>query len=300
MKKINIIYSNNNWGLTKDCNILQSVLVGYEFNLIDFKINDNLNKADINIFLEVLDRNNDYFIEYKKLAPKNVLIPNPEWFLDGWIKYLKDFDLICCKTLHAFQIFSKHSDKCEFTSFTADNIDLNYVEKELSFFHSCGNSVNKGTDLLFEGWKNIKEKLYLFSKRHKSDNINIELRNDFVPDKEFQEIKNKVLFHIYPTKYEGFGHNIWESFSCGAIVILTDAPPLNEYNANFYIKATQDRKFHQVFFNKIDITDLRLQIKKISELELDEIIEMSNNNKQNYIDNHKFFTEKINECIKTL
>jgi hypothetical protein len=298
--KINIIYSNNSFGLTKDAKIIRSILSEHKFNLIDFKKNNNLHKADLNIFLEVLDRNDGYFKNYKKLAPKNILFPNPEWFMDSWVKYIKELDLICCKTKHAVKIFSQYTDKIMFTSFTSENLDLKYIQKEKSFFHSGGKSVNKGTDRLIEAWLGIKEKLYLYHRNYKTKNPNIELSNEYIQERDFQEIRNKILYHIYPTKYEGFGQNIWESLSCGAIIITTDSPPMNEFNCDFYVKAIQSRKHCQAHFWNADINDIRLKVNQASKLSNKEIIERISKNKETFKINDLLFKKKLKECIKTL
>jgi len=41
---------------------------------------------------------------------------------------------------------------------------------------------------------------------------------------------NSHRFHIMPCEYEGFGHGLHESLGCGALVITTAAPPMNEVN----------------------------------------------------------------------
>lgn len=296
--QINIIYSNNSYGLSKDAKIIRNVLHGHNFNLINFKTNANLHKADINIFLEILDRNNNFFKEYKKLAPINILFPNPEWFLNSWIKHLPGFDLICCKTKHAVKIFSQWTNQCTYTSFTSDNLYIPITQKEKSFFHSGGKSVNKGTYQLLEAWNDIQEKLYLFHKNYKSTNPNISCTNNYVSDIEFIKIKNKILFHIYPAKYEGFGHNIWESMSCGAIIITTDAPPMNEYNADFYIKSSIGKKHCQARFNEVNIGSLRDKVNQAMKLPDIEILKRITKNKENFKTNDMYFKKRLRTLIK--
>lgn len=50
-----------------------------------------------------------------------------------------------------------------------------------------------------------------------------------VPRDELVRIKNEHMFHIMASAYEGFGQCLWESLSCGAVVLTGKYPPLDEY-----------------------------------------------------------------------
>ena len=41
---------------------------------------------------------------------------------------------------------------------------------------------------------------------------------------------NSHLFHLMPAGYEGWGHALNEGIGCGAVVITTNHPPMNEFN----------------------------------------------------------------------
>ena len=85
--RIQLISKDNGWGLTKDVNIIRSVLVpmGHE---VDFTPWDTPRKLprhyyDANIFVELL--NPAFFSQGRA----NYAFLNPDWSLPPWIKFLK-------------------------------------------------------------------------------------------------------------------------------------------------------------------------------------------------------------------
>ena len=301
--KINIIYHNNGFGLTKDANIIKGILKEHTFNMISTYEQSLLEKADLNIFLEVLDRNDKKFHQYKKLAKRNIFFPNVEWFCNGWIEYLKEFDTICCKTKHSEKVLNDLGcDNTFFTSFTSENQwDENITNKYRGFFHSAGKSNNKGTDKLIQAWKTLENsqyKLFLLRKGQSGlSNKNIFLYNDYLKEKDFIKLKNQYLFHVYPTRYEGFGHNIWESKSMGAVVITTDAEPMNGYCKDFPLRSSRGKKHGLVYFNEVNPDSIIEQCKKAYKLGINEIHDIAERNIIEYLANDEFFKQQLKRVV---
>ena len=57
---------------------------------------------------------------------------------------------------------------------------------------------------------------------------NLRLIDGYLDDAELGLLQNRHLFHLCPSETEGFGHHLVEGMSVGAIVLATDAPPMNE------------------------------------------------------------------------
>jgi glycosyltransferase involved in cell wall biosynthesis len=57
---------------------------------------------------------------------------------------------------------------------------------------------------------------------------NIVHRVDYLDDASLRRLQNAHRFHICPSEAEGFGHYLMEAMSVGAVVLATDAAPMNE------------------------------------------------------------------------
>jgi len=184
---------------------------------------------DLNLFLEWL------LPEWLPRARFNCLIPNPEWFEPWWCEHLGRIDLVLCKTRESQRIFAARGVKTAFTSFTSlDRFQAGVRRDERAFFHLAGKSKQKGTAPLLELWRRHLEWPTLTVVQHPeqarhASAANINLRAEYLADAELQELQNRHGVHVCPSETEGFGHYLVEAMSCGALVITTNAPPMNDH-----------------------------------------------------------------------
>ncbi|MBB3275972.1 MULTISPECIES: glycosyltransferase [unclassified Pseudoxanthomonas] len=188
---------------------------------------------DINLQLEHLKP------EFLPLAGRNMFIPNPEWCLPSDVKLLQKMDRVLVKTRHAVEIFQQLGCDVKYIGFTSeDRYDGGAVPRQRTFFHLAGRSSAKQTDVLLETWLRHPEWPLLTVIQHPSKAKalapvhNIHHRIDYIDDTELLQLQNEHLFHICPSETEGFGHYIMEGLSVGAIVLATDAEPMNELVSN--------------------------------------------------------------------
>lgn len=164
----------------------------------------------------------------------NVLLPNHEIIRPNTARLLGSCDEVWCKTKYAQMLFARLGCNTRYIGFTSTD---RYVAKVPKFFelfiHVQGKSSRKGTAAILEAWGKhpqwpvltiVTRETHLVShNRH-----NIKVITDFLTDAELNEYMNSAGVHVCTSEAEGFGHSINEALSTGALVISTDAPPMNE------------------------------------------------------------------------
>lgn len=232
MKRINLIYYNNGVGLTKDAFILDNILnKHFDINHVHIDKGECKN-ADVNIFIQNIDENS---IEFLFTANKNVLIPNIEWMSSFCIENLSRFDLIACKSNECKDILLKYNNKTEMVGFSSIDRFLPNIHKEKKFFHLCGKSIQKNTELVVDAFNENKLPITIVDCTGRflgKTNSNINYINHFLSEDEINQFFNKNLYHVCPSINEGWGHYIYEALSCRSVVIVPNTQPINEFLTN--------------------------------------------------------------------
>ncbi|HXS73185.1 MAG TPA: glycosyltransferase [Rhodanobacteraceae bacterium] len=164
----------------------------------------------------------------------NLFLPNPEWCDKRDVELLPRVDGVLLKTAHAEPIFRRLVCRTAQIGFTSnDRLDAS-VPREATFFHLAGRSCNKGTERLLAIWEKHPEWPQLTvlqnprSALSRVSSDNLVHRIDYIGDAELKRLQNANAFHVCCSETEGFGHYIVEAMSVGAVVLTTDAPPMNE------------------------------------------------------------------------
>lgn len=168
-------------------------------------------------------------------ARRNYLIPNQEAFQERFCRFLPEFDAVLCKTRHAVEVFGNLGARVEYLGFTSEDHGDPSVPKDMNrFLHLCSGKL-KGTRAVLEAWQRHPEwpPLTVIQSPKIADiphaaAPNIDHRVEYVDDKVILELQNGSGVHLCPSEAEGFGHYIVEAMSCGALVVTTDGPPMNE------------------------------------------------------------------------
>ena len=249
---VNIISWNNGVGLTRDMNLLARGLreAGFSVHLTPIGrgklrkwfrpawrravhrwrgMRGEASQFDINIMLEHIRP------EELPSARINLFVPNPEWCLPSDVSALPDVDGVLVKTRHAASIFRSLGASPAQIGFTSEDRYDPSIPRKRGFFHLAGRSSNKGTASLIELWRRHPEWPLLTIVQSRltagepiSGVDNIRHLVDYLGDEELRRLQNANRFHLCPSDTEGFGHYLVEAMSVAAVVITTDAPPMNE------------------------------------------------------------------------
>lgn len=290
--KINIISTNNGVGLYQDYLILQEILSEkHEVNFIDFRRPVHI-RADVSIHLEVVES------RLLATAPKNILVPNPEWFSPNWKRFIPSFNQIWCKTHETERIFGQMSKNCVYTSFTSRDHYLPEISKDKIFFHNRGKSSHKGTNAVLTAWRDLFGKMYINSFIKLPGKKGLIINTTRLSENDLKVIMNSCLFHVCPSEVEGFGHYINEAKSTGAIVLTTNAAPMNELVSKEFgrlVPITRTGVHNLGVTNYISPMELTLIMNDILHLSEKELSLMSGKARQSYLDNDKYFRNKVRE-----
>lgn len=304
--KVQIICHDNNAGLSRDRQITKEVLEqgGHEVDLTNNKLKEfNDKKYDINIFHEIIDA------KYYKQATKNIFFPNPEWYFETHFKHsIQGIDLICAKTKDCEQIFKRQSKNTIYTSFTSLDRKLEGIEKSREYLHICGKSEHKGTMHIKMAWmKGGMPKLTLIeAKKNNPQIIRCQGMNhviDRIREEDLLMLQNKCWFHLHPSKYEGFGHAIWEAKSCGSIVMTTNSPPMSEFvnpENGIMIGVTKQKRRNLAIMKDTHLVYVKKAVEEAEELKDEDLERMGKAARVDWERNDKFFKQTFLKTIKEL
>ena len=168
---------------------------------------------------------------FHKFATYKAILIHPEWFHDGWLGDLSSYDRVFCKTHDAHRIFSLLTPKAVYTGIWSRDLYDDSVEKEPTWVHLAGGSLQKNTEVIKDAWRLYPDlpPLTLISSvewmRQPIKGITYEVR---LSDADLRGLLNRCLYHLTPSSYEGYGHVMWESLSTKAVLVTIDAPPMSE------------------------------------------------------------------------
>jgi glycosyltransferase involved in cell wall biosynthesis len=210
--------------------------------------------------------------EQLHVARRNVLVPNPEFCDRHDRSQLTSFDRIWAKTRTTLEIFSRLGCPASLTGFDSDDRYLEGVAREPAFLHVAGRSRMKGTARLVALWSRHPEwpKLTVVQSLPGAPPPvrapNLDYRTQFLSDGELRHLQNRHSFHVCTSETEGWGHYIAEAESTGAIVLATDAPPMNELvtaERGVLLRAVASGHQHLATTYRVEVSALEQAVERV-------------------------------------
>jgi len=284
--KINIIGHSGGKGLILDKTILSQGLksLGCKVSILE-GFEESVPNAHINIFIEHISPH------MLKKGELNWFIPNPEWYCASK-EVFDTLDLILCRTKEIERIFKKKGKKTYYLSFTSPDAKISGIAKDFnSWVHIAGNSPQKGTGAVTRTWLKNKNFPHTTIIRWTPSVLkdakisNLTWLSTHQPYENVRLLQNQSGIHLCVSETEGFGHYLMEAMSCEAVILTTDAPPMNEFITDKRCLVPYESKSKQRLAMNYYVSDhdLEVFVKGLLNLSEDELMAIGKANRANYL-----------------
>lgn len=303
MPKVNLVAVDNGAGLSRDIRIVASLLETHGFGVRLFPPGGVPAgaAADLNLFLEILDP------AAMAEGRRNAMIPNPEWWRLEWAPWIPQLD-VGAKTHSAVEPFSR-ARSTTYVGFTSYDQQDPTIARRRTFLHLAGRSSTKGTGAVLGAWESHPEWPTLVLVVHPTKKpksvlpANVELHCNNVSGDKLRGLLNRCQFHLCPSECEGFGHHLNEGRSCGAVVLTTDAPPMNEMvsaDSGVLISCQNKEQRRLVMGVKATVREVEEGVTRALGLSSEEIGEKSGLIRRDYLHGRREFFQKFPAWVKSL
>ena len=306
-----LIAKSNSYGLVRDAALIVEQLKenGHSVTQATPKDRSLISRltrkkhADAIIFFERC------FPAWFSAADELYLIPNQERYPKRQVNRLKKLNAVLTKTKHATDIFSSLGCKTVEIGFSSEDRQAPQFAKDKSkFFHLAGGSTLKGTEDILALWEKHPEWpiLTLVQKaKNAPDKVpeNVDLHSGYLSDEELLKLQNECGFHLCPSRSEGWGHHILEALSTGAVVLTTNAAPMNEHvDGDYGVLVDYDRQSSRHLGTNfyVDLKKLETAITQLIEMRDEEFTQKSDKARGAFNATKQSHTARFSQFITTI
>ncbi len=314
-KDINVVTSLVGKGLEREYLLLRELLQANDYYVNAYHYTNyagsNFVRAHVNLFMEVMMPN------VLSLSRENWLMPNSEWWDARNDQFLPRITKVLCKTQDCHRIWSAKigADKCVYTGFLARDLYRPEVPRENCVLHVAGESEFKNTEAVVEAWKHPmlphlwRPPLTVVTRQERFQKLCEDMPNvTCIPraaEDELVSLMNGHRFHLIPSAYEGFGHILHEGLGCGALVITTDAAPMNTFEGivcEWAVRVSEQTPRALAQLNWVTPANVLASVHKVQpEISKPKLLEeRSRRARQAFLDGNAFFSRKFLELLEAL
>ncbi len=245
---------------------------------------------------------------------RKILIPNPEWFGKTEQGKVALIDEVWHKTENSVRamkpLFPNHV-KHKLIWWTSDDVKRDVLQDFSKFIHIRGTSHQKQTEVILDTWGAHPEYPPLLVLNYLNDirflNIpftmrrgNISIISRKLQRDELLTLANSHGLHLCPSLQEGFGHYINEAKSMGAVVVTTDAEPMNyliNQDIGYLVPVSDIKKHNLADENIICRTDIEMIINKLLSLPVRQRQQLGSRARNSYLEQKKAFIDALEKAF---
>lgn len=298
--RINLITRDNGVGLSTDTELLTQLFsdLGHDVEFADWS-RPRMRPCDVGIFLELF---NPTLVRY---AARTVGVFNLEWFLPRWNRHLLRFDQLWAKSSDAHEAFlGIGMSRSHLTGFLSRDMLDESVPREMSCFHLKGHSDYKNTDAVVEAWRRNPDLPPLTIVSNDPVDAPSWVRTEpRLNHHDLKRLMNRSIIHVCPSAAEGWAHYITEGLSVGALVVATDAPPMNEHVSDDWgilIRPSASRDRGMVKEHDVDPDDIASAVRKLASLDKINIGMMTYAAREHMLARNEAFRKKAAQLLEDL
>lgn len=326
MRSAALVFRDTGYGTARDVRLLEGLLRqhGFRVAFLPIRRHGNLWERRWKYLKQRLLRRS-YTLQFHleqihreqfAFARHNFVIPNPEFTDRDVFPKCRGLSGVLAKTREAEALFRESGVPVRYLGFTAEDRQDPSVEKRFErFLHVEGKSNYKGSRALVELWSRHPEwpELLVLRSRldsegrprapHRSPGPNVRIIEEFLPDPELRRLQNACGIHVCPSEVEGFGHYLVEGSSCSAIIMTTDAAPMNEHvseDSGFCIRAVKQRPQGMTWRYRCDPVDFERKMEDLLRLDRASLEAMSRRSRARYEESRRSFELAFGELLQNL
>jgi len=112
---------------------------------------------------------------------------------------------------------------------------------------------------------------------------------------------NSHLFNLCPSQYEGWGHSIHEAMGVGAVVITSNAAPMNEcgIHQELLIPSMPDKKMRLGTLCSVEPKDIALKVQAAASMTDEAINLISRHNREAFLSDREWFRRRLLDVAGT-